>query len=69
MLLPSSHVLSAELLNTNENAFASGGFSDVFQGTYAGSNVCVKRLRMGSTSSIEKTKKEFAHRNQVFTVY
>lgn len=57
MFVPSSHVLRVDLLNTDKSPFASGGFSDVFQGTYGGSKVCVKRLRVSSTSSPERVKK------------
>jgi hypothetical protein len=69
MLIPSSHVLSIDLLNTNKKPFAHGGFSDVFQGTYAGLGVCVKRLRVASTGSPEKFVKGRAHRDQLFAVY
>lgn len=57
MLIPSSHTLPVDLLNIDKRPSGSGGFSDVFQGTYAGSKVCVKRLRMSATSSFERVAK------------
>lgn len=55
--LPSSHALPVDLLNIDKSPFASGGFSDVFQGTYGGLKVCVKRLRVAATSSPERVTK------------
>lgn len=49
--IPTSHVLPLSRLNINKNHIASGGFSDVFQGTYDDLGVCVKRLRVSSTGS------------------
>ena len=47
--MPSSHVLSEEVLNIDEDPFSSGGFSEVYKGTYKGTyyylRVCVKKLR------------------------
>lgn len=56
-VIPSSHILPASRLSINKSPFAIGGFSDVFQGKYDGSVVCIKKLRMASTSSIEKTRR------------
>jgi hypothetical protein len=61
MHIPSSHILSTDLLNIDKRPFASGGFSDVFQGMYNGSEVCVKRLRVSSTSNPEKARKGRVH--------
>jgi len=57
MHLPLSHVLSADLLDISGSPFAFGGYSDVFKGTYAGLEVCVKRLKVDSTDSPEKVIK------------
>ena len=64
MRVPSSYVLAAAQLNIDKGLVASGGFSDVFQGTYGGLEVCVKRLRVAATSSREKvTKGHTRHAN------
>ena len=42
-------MLAVDRLKTDENYTASGGFSDVFHGTYNGLDVCIKRLRVSST--------------------
>ena len=52
-LLPSSHVLLSEALNTDEYPFSSGGFSDVYRGTCDGLKVCVKKLRVVSPTSLD----------------
>ena len=49
MCIPSSYILPVELLNIDKNYIASGGFSDVFHGTYRDREVCVKRLRVSAT--------------------
>ena len=56
-VLPQSHALLANQLNVSEEPFASGGYSDVFKGTLSGSEVCVKELRVASTSNPEQAKK------------
>jgi len=63
-LIPSSHSIPVDLLNIDNTPFGSGGFSDVFQGTYAGSVVCIKRPRMSAISSPERvTKGNTPHSN------
>lgn len=70
MRVPSSHVLEASQLNISEDHFASGKFSDVFQGTYGSIEVRVKRLRVSSTGGPEKVKKgRTSHRCQPFAVF
>jgi len=66
MCLPSSYISSTGKLNTDKSPFASGGFSDVFKGTYDGSVVCVKRLRVASTSSMENITKGFIRCDRLF---
>ena len=69
--VPSSHLLKVELLNINKERIASGGFSDVFRGTYDGGEVCVKKLRVSSTGNSQKVTKGRIHRGncQAFTVF
>ena len=71
MYLPSSHLLPVNLLNINATHLASGGSSDIFQGTYRGREVCVKRLRVSSTGSCEMITKGRIHRGhcQSFAVF
>ena len=57
MRIPSSHALPIKLLNINKGPVPPCGFSDVFQGTFRGKEVCVKRLRVSSTGGTEKVKK------------
>ena len=61
MRIPTSHVLPTRQLQINKDHLASGGFSDVFRGTFRGLAVCVKRLRVSSTSGPEKVKKGHKH--------
>jgi len=65
MCIPSSHILPVRLLNINENHITSGGFSDTFQGTFCGLDVCVRRLRDSSTGPPQKVKKGRADRATV----
>ena len=62
MRVPSSYLLPEGKLSINKDRLASGGFSDVFQGTYKGLKVCVKRLRVSSTGSLDKVTKERIYR-------
>ena len=41
--LPASYTLLPHLLDICPEPFASGGFCDVYEGTYDGSRVCIKR--------------------------
>ena len=50
MLLPLSHILLTGALHLKERPFACGGFSDIYEGTYGGSRVCIKKLRIVSAS-------------------
>jgi len=56
--IPSSHIIPARLLNVDESHTTSGGFSDTFQGTFCGLDVCVRRLRDASTDLPRKVEKE-----------
>jgi len=64
LLLP--HVLSAKQLNIGRSAFAFGGYSDVFKGTYDGLEVCVKRLGVDSADSPEEVAKGRIHYVQAY---
>ena len=45
-ILPTSYTLSPHLLNIHPQPFTFGGFSDVYHGTFSGSRVCIKRVRV-----------------------
>jgi len=70
MLLPSSHVLTDNVLDIDESPFSSGGFSDVFEGTYRGRKVCIKRPRVVSAENSEEITKggAWSRRCQLFIV-
>ena len=57
LILPTSHTLSASLLNIDSQPIASGGPGDVYEGTFNGSKVCVKRVRVYSKDSPGKATK------------
>jgi len=44
--LPPSYTISSHLLNIGPDPFASGGYGDVYKGTFSGSLVCIKRVRV-----------------------
>jgi len=69
MRLPSSHILSASLLDVSGGPFALGGYSEVSKGTYDGLEVCVKRFKVDSNSTLEKVVKGRVRRDQSFDVY
>lgn len=54
MVLPSSYILWSQDLKIEALPFAFGGFSDVFKGTFKGSQICVKRIRV-YTQDVSKT--------------
>jgi hypothetical protein len=45
-ILPSSYNIFGDLTINDDDPVASGGFSDVWEGTYDGKKVCIKRLRI-----------------------
>jgi hypothetical protein len=61
MILPTSHTPSASLLNIGHHPVASGGSGDVYEGTFDGSEVCVKRIRVYSNDGPEKAIKVDHH--------
>ena len=46
LILPSSYNISGDLARVGDEPFAYGGFADVWEGTYCGSKVCIKTLRL-----------------------
>jgi hypothetical protein len=59
MILPTSLTPSASLLDTEHYPVASGGSGDVYEGTFNGSKVCVKRIRACSKDGPEKAIKVY----------
>lgn len=55
-LLPAECVLGDELVET-EIQVGSGGFADVWQGTYGGTQVAIKRLRIRESDNFTKIYK------------
>jgi hypothetical protein len=50
-------LLLNDAIDTDEDPFSSGGFSDVYKGRVNGLPVCVKMLRVASASDEEQAKK------------
>lgn len=55
-LLPTECVLGDELVGTGIQ-IGSGGFADVWEGTYGGVQVAIKRLRVGERDDFAKIYK------------
>ena len=53
-ILPTSYTLSPHLLNVGSEPFASGGRGDVYEGTFDGSRVCVKRVKVYTQGDPQK---------------
>ena len=45
-ILPSSYNVSGDLIRVGDEAVASGGFADVWEGIHNGRKVCIKHLRI-----------------------
>ena len=45
-IFPRSYTISPTDLRVDDFPFTTGGFGDVYHGTYNGTRVCVKRLRL-----------------------
>lgn len=56
-VLPSSHVLSNDQLNVDNEPFASGGYSSVYKGTLSGLDVCVKGSKVASAGDLGQARK------------
>ena len=46
MILPSSHIITGDLVRTGESVFAYGGFADIWEGVHRRKKVCIKVLRL-----------------------
>ena len=58
--LPSSHVVSGDLVKIGSHPIAFGGFADVWEGTLGGRKVCVKVLRVTLNEDQSLTKVRLA---------
>ena len=56
-LLPTSHIVPGELIQTTENPVASGAFADVWEGFYNDKRVAMKALRVYRKGDVQKVKK------------
>ena len=61
--LPSSYTISGDLTKVGDEPVASGGFSDVWEGTHNGTEVCIKHLRVTRQSrrAVEKVNTVLLH--------
>ena len=55
-ILPSSHIISGDLVRTGESAFAHGGFADIWEGDHGGKKVCIKVLRLSLPDNVGLSK-------------
>jgi hypothetical protein len=60
-ILPTSYKVSGDLFKIGSHAVASGGFSDVWEGTRSGNKVCIKHLRINQQN--RKVVEEVRGRN------
>ena len=56
-LLPTSHIIPGQVIQTTEHPVASGGFGDVWEGIYIDKRVAMKALRMYKENDVQKVKK------------
>ena len=56
-MLPTSYALPPHLLDVGPTPFASGGYGDVYKGTFDGRKVCIKRLRVYLKDGPQKAAK------------
>lgn len=56
-LLPASHIIPDNLIQTSENPVASGGFGDVWEGKCADEPVAIKALRVYKPDDVRKVRK------------
>lgn len=65
-ILPSSYYLdSGQMSKVNDVPFASGGYSDVWRGSYKGEDVSIKAFRVYTTDNIKLLTKVFFSRIMV----
>ena len=46
MILPSSYIVSGDLVKVGDHPIATSGFADVWEGTHDNRRVCIKFLRV-----------------------
>ena len=56
-LLPTSHILSDKPTLTSKHLLATGGFGDVWEGTYNDKRVAIQVLRVHKEDDIQGVKK------------
>ena len=56
-LLPTSHIIPGQFIKTAEHPIASGGFGDVWEGTYNTKWVAIKALRVYKEEDVQKVRK------------
>jgi len=56
-MLPPSYTLPSDVKKIGPDPFAQGGFGDVYEGTFDGSKVCIKRVRVYTQDGPEKALK------------
>ena len=56
-LLPTSHIIPGELIQTTEYPVASGGFGDVWEGIYNEKPVAIKVFRVYKDEDVQKVRK------------
>ena len=57
-ILPTSYMLSEGPEQMTDCRPASGGFADIWPGTYNGSHVAMKILRAGNDDTVEKVSRQ-----------
>ena len=57
VILPTSCTPLSDFLSVDPDPFAGGGYGDVYKGTLGDSKVCVKRMRVYTGDSLQKTAK------------
>ena len=56
-ILPRSCILSDNISKEGDTAFASGGFADVWKGSYNENPVCIKAFRAYTADNLAEIKK------------
>jgi len=56
-LLPASHVIPENFIQTTEHPVASGAFGDVWEGIHNGKRVAIKALRVYKPDDVKKVAK------------
>ena len=56
-LLPTSHIVPGNSVQTTEHPIASGAFGDVWEGIHNGKRVAIKALRVYKHDDVQKVAK------------